>query len=285
MKVVYYFYNRQTGSITNLTTNESYEREFDPPLRPAFLLPVPYFSQVGPGADANCNDCGAAAGLMVLKAYNNALNMNVDQFYKSANPAGQNMPLWIGQIRAVLSANGVATEYKVAFDESMLFNCLRQRKPVIALFKYGTLVEKGLTQFTNFKGAHFSTIIGMDAGYVYVHDPYSTEKKGEARAFPIDTFWIAWKDSVLDSNPDRAGFYPTLGIGEVPLAIPDVMYKIKITCNAQRIRSGPGENFEPPLDLLPRNTILTVFEEKGKWGRVGAGRWIYLGSPFNAKVP
>lgn len=270
--------------ITDLTTNQSYDQQFEPPLRPAWLLPVPYFSQVGPGADANYNDCGAASGLMVLKAYNSAMNMNVDQFYKAANPAGQNLPLWIGQVRAVLTSNGINTEYKVAFDESMLFNCMRQKKPVIALFKYGTLVDKGLTQFTNFKGAHFAVLVGMDAGYVYLHDPYSTDKKGEARPLPIATFWQAWKDAVLDNNPERAGFYPALGIGEVPIAIPGVLYKIKITCNAQNIRSGPGENFEPPIDLIPKNTILSVYEEKNGWGRVGVGRWIFLGAPYNAKV-
>src|SRR5512136_908479 len=186
--------------ITDLTTNQSFEQEFDPPLRPASLLAVPYFSQVGDGANQNTNDCGAAAGLMVLKAYNNALAMNVDQFYKAANPSGQNQPLFIGQVRAVLTANGVPTEYKVGFDETMLFNCIRQKKPVIVLFKYGTLVAKGLTQFVNFTGAHFSTAIGMDGKYIYLHDPYSTEKKGEARPIPIDVFWQAWKDAVKDNN-------------------------------------------------------------------------------------
>jgi hypothetical protein len=183
-----------------------------------------------------------------------------------------------------LTANGITTEYKVAFDEAMLFHCIHQRKPVIALINYGTLVEKGHTQYLNFKGAHFVVAIGMDAEFVYIHDPYSTNKKGEARAIPIDNFWQAWKDAVKDTNPDRAGFYPTLGIGEVPVVVPDGLYKIKITCNAQRIRSGPGENFEPPIELVPRNTVLTVYEEKGTWGRVGVGRWIYLGAPYNARV-
>ncbi|MFH0880992.1 MAG: papain-like cysteine protease family protein, partial [Lentisphaerota bacterium] len=174
--------------------------------------------------------------------------------------------------------------YKVAFDESMLFNCLRQRRPVIALIKYGTLVDKGLTQYLNFKGAHFVVVIGMDTEYVYIHDPYSTNKKGEARAISIEAFWQCWKDAVKDSNPDRAGFYPSLGIREVHGVIPPDRYQIKITCNAQRIRSGPGENFEPPIDLVPRNTVLTVYEEKGSWGRVGVGRWIYLGAPYNTRL-
>jgi hypothetical protein len=271
--------------ITNLATNESFDQEFEPPLRPASLLPVPYCSQLGVGADQNGNDCGAAAGLMVLKAHDKGLIMNVDQFYKEANPTGVNEPLWVGQVRQVLTTHTITTEYKAALDESMIFNCLRQRKPIIALIKYATLVDKGLTQFTNFRGAHFVVIVGMDAGYVYVHDPYATGTKGEARAIPIDTFWQAWKDAVLDNNPDRAGFYPTLGIGEIPIVIPGALYKIKITCNAQRIRSGPGENFEPPIDLIPQNTVLTVYEEKGKWGRVGVGRWIYLGAPYNVKLP
>jgi hypothetical protein len=271
--------------ITNIATNESFDQEFEPPLRPAFLLPVPYFSQLGEGANQNGNDCGAAAGLMVLKTHNRNLVMNVDQFYKEANPTGANEPLWVGQIRQVLTAHAIVTEYKVGFDETMLFNCLRQRKPVIALFKYGTLVDKGLTQFTNFRGAHFAVIIGMDAGYVYVHDPYATEKKGEARAFPIDAFWQSWKDSVQDNNPDRAGIYPTLGIGEIAIVIPGALYKVKISCNAQRVRSGPGENFDPPIDMLARNTVLTVYEEKGTWGRIGVGRWIYLGAPYNVKLP
>lgn len=269
--------------ITNLATSESFDQEFDLPLRPSYLLPVPYYSQVGEGANQNSNDCGAASGLMVLKAHKSNLVMNVDQYYKAANPTGVNESLWVGQVRQVLSSNGVATEYKVGFDELMLFNCLRQRKPVIALFKYGTLVDKGLTQFTTFRGAHFAVIVGMNTKYIYLNDPYSTEKKGEARAIPIDVFWQSWKDAVQDSNPERAGFYPTLGIGEIPIEIPGALYKIKITCNAQRVRSGPGENFEPPVDMVYKNTVLTVYEVNGKWGRVDVGRWIFLGPPFNAK--
>jgi uncharacterized protein YvpB len=270
--------------ITNTTTNESFDQDIDRPLRPAQLLPVPYFNQVDAGATANNNDCGAAAGLMVLRAYDRTKEMDVDHFYKEANPVGHNDPLWVGQIQSVLSSHWISTEYKVAFDESMLFNHLRQRKPVIALIKYATLVDKGLTQFADFRGAHFVVVIGMDAQYVYINDPYATKSKGEARPIPIDIFWQAWKEAIQDNNPDRAGISPTLGIGEVPIVIPGALYKIKITCNAQNVRSGPGENFVPPIDLAQRNTILSIYEEKGAWGRISAGRWIYVGAPFNTKV-
>ena len=270
--------------ITNLTTNVSYEQEIVPPLRPATLLPVPYFPQLGLGADANHNDCGAAAGLMVLKAHDPALAMTVDQFYKEANPTGHNDPLWVGQVRAVLSTHSVSTDYKALFDEMIVFNCLRKRQPIIALFNYGVLVDKGFTQFTGFKGAHFAVIIGMDSANIYLNDPYSTESKGEARAIPIDIFWQAWKSAVNDGNPERVGFFPTLGIGEIVIVPPGALYKIKIICNAQRVRSGPGENFDPPIDLVSKNTILSVYEEKNGWGRVVAGRWLFLGAPFNTKV-
>ena len=270
--------------IIDLITNDQYDVELNTPLRLAFLLPVPYFPQVGVDADEHCNDCGAASGLMVLRAYKGDVQMTVNQFYKEANPLTQNDPLWVYQIRNVLSAHGVPTEYKAPFDDALLFKMVREQKPVIALINYGRLVDGGLTQFTNFKGSHFVVVVGMDAGYIYVHDPYHSDGKGEACAFPIDLFWKAWSDAIKDGNPDRAGFFPSFGIKEAPPIAPMALYKVIITCNAQYIRSGPGENFEPPIDIYPHGKVVTVFEEKNGWGRISDKQWLFLGAPYNQKV-
>ena len=77
--------------------------------------------------------------------------MTVDDFYAEANPGRKNEPLWVSQIRAVLTAHGIATDYKNPFDDALLFKCMREHKPVIALINYGRLVENKLTEFTNFK--------------------------------------------------------------------------------------------------------------------------------------
>ncbi|MCS7011397.1 MAG: C39 family peptidase, partial [Anaerolineales bacterium] len=253
-------------------------------LHPVHLLPVPYVSQMGPGADTNRNDCGAACGLMVLKAYKPDISLTVDAFYRQANPNGRDEALWVGQIRRVLSAYGIQTEYKGALTETVVFQLLLQKKPIIALIHYGTLVDRQLTQFTNFRGGHFVVIIGMDTHYIYVHDPYSTERRGEAAVYPISVFWQAWRDATRDFNPAFVGFYPTFGIGEQPVEQDNSLYRIRITCNAQRVRSGPGVQYNPPLRLIYRDTVLPVYEEKDGWGRIGPGEWVYLGPPYNTVV-
>lgn len=273
-----------TYLITNLETNESYEREVFSRLHPVHLLPVPYFSQLGIGADQNRNDCGAASGLMVLKAYKPNVQLTVDDFYRLANPNGRDDPLWVGQIRNALKAHGLTTEYKHSLTEAMVFNLLLQKRPVIALVHYGTLVDNNLTQFRNFRTGHFVVLIGMDTNYIYAHDPYSTERRGEAMVYPINVFWQAWRDAVKDQNPFCAGFYPTVPLGEPLPGQDNALYRVRITCNAQRVRSGPGVNYDPPVRLVYRNTILPVYEEQNGWGRVGTGEWIYLGPPYNEVI-
>jgi len=270
--------------ISDLSTNETFEKELDTPLRPATLMAAPYFSQQGAGASDNNNDCGAAAGLMVLKAYKPETEMTVDDFYAEANPGRHDEALWVSQIRSVLAGHGIATDYKDPFDDALLFKCMREHKPVIALIKYARLVENGLTEFTNFKGAHYVVIVGVDPGYVYVNDPYYDFPKGAASSYPIDIFWKAWADATLDGNPDRSGIFPLVGIGEVVPPDPAPLYKVKIICIGQRVRNGPGDNFDPPIDLLKNGLIVPIFEERDGWGRIGFKRWIFLGEPLNEKV-
>jgi hypothetical protein len=270
--------------ISNLDTKESFDKELDYPLRPATLLQAPYFSQLGPGADANMDDCGAAAGLMVLKAYKPELVMTVDDFYSEANPNRKNEPLWVSQIRAVLTAHGIATDYKNPFDDALLFKCMREHKPVIALINYGRLVENNLTQFSNFKSSHYAVVVGVDPGYIYVNDPYYTGTKGEASAYPIDIFWKAWTDATLEGNPDRSGIFPLIGIGDPVLPDPPPLYSVKIICIGQRVRSGPGDNFDPPVDIIPNGKIVPIFEECDGWGRIHGKNWIWLDPTLNRKV-
>ena len=269
-------------SITNTDTNETIARDLNTPLRPAYLLPVPYSSQVQAGAGAHTEDCGAASGLMLLKAYNPDTILTVDQFYNEANPGGEDIGLSNGQIISVLTAHGLSTERKQPFDDGQLFECLRQRKPVIALIHCGPLFENHLTEF-NFTKAHFVVIVGMDAGYIYIHDPYHDDNKGEAVAVPIDVFWQAWDQAGLDNNnPVRSGFYPIYPIGEVPFTAP--LYKIKELCpNYQRVRNGPGENFDV-VDSLANGKIVGVYEEKNGYGRISTNLWVYLFHGLNKKV-
>jgi hypothetical protein len=276
-------------SVTNLTTNESYQTELNTPLRPVNLLPVPYFSQLGVGADEHNADCGAASGLMVLKAYKD-VTMNVDQYYDQASLDPDRTkadPLSINEVRSVLTLNGITTEYQVPFEQDMLFRCLQELKPVIALIKYATLRDAGLTERKDFGGAHFAVIVGMDTKTIYVNDPYCTGDKGAARPYPLDIFWKAWIDVGNDPkwpNPERAGFYPTYGIGQGPEEKESAnIYKVKIL-QTLNVRSGPGVNFDPPIGQLPPNTVVTIFAEKNGWGEIASNRWIRLGPSYNVKV-
>lgn len=252
------------------------------------LLPVPWISQLGLGADANRNDCGAASGLMLLRAYHPVPSMTVDEFYKLAHPGEVNTPLYLGEIAAALSSQEAPVEVRYGLEAPDLYDFLRRRRPVIALIHYGTLVEQTLTQFSDFMGAHFVIVVGMDIERVYIHDPYTTTLEwGQALAVPVDLFETAWTaDPMQDGNPLGAAIVPLRGIGEIPVTPPAALFSVQIVCNAQYVRSGPGMN-HPVETVAYKGAVLPVYGVSGEWGQVGGGRWLWLdktGKNLNKQV-
>ncbi len=75
------------------------------------ILPVPYISQLGTGAEQFTNDSGAAAGVMLVRAYIDKTITPNDFFNQSGQHA--DYPLSFTQIANALSANGVSAELRV----------------------------------------------------------------------------------------------------------------------------------------------------------------------------
>jgi hypothetical protein len=182
-------------------------------------LPVPHYSQILAGALAHKNDCGPTSGKMDAGAFSLALEMTVDQVYDAMQPSGD-VPIFIGQIQTWLAAQGIQNDLMNLTTIEAVFDLLYQRRPPIALIHYGTLVNAHLTQRSDFLGAHYVVITGMDIESIYIHDPYRTDESGTHQPIPIATFMQAWREASLDQNPQFAAIVPRLPIQDLSKPVP-----------------------------------------------------------------
>jgi len=237
----------------------------------ASTLPLPYISQVGPGADNHRNDCGAAAGAMLVEAYTGQA-ITPDEFYRKTGLSGDRY-LSAYQIMNVMKDLGVnATWYK---DLTLpdLYSFLIRKRPVIALISYATLRTVVKTE-SSFTGPHFTPVVGMDVSNVYIHDPLWKEDGGKAMAVPINGFNRAWASSgEVNPNIHYGAIVPTAGIGEPQTS----MYQAKVTATWLNVREGPDASYPTIGPALRYGEVVTVHEEEGKWGRIGPSHWIHLG--------
>jgi hypothetical protein len=264
--------------VQNVDTNESTEyNNWSTAFKPVTLLPVPYLSQIGAGAELHRNDCGAACAVMLLRAYTNT-TMTSDQFYALFNISGDPY-LSVPTLRAAMGKMGLLTGFKAGLMMADLFNTLATGKPVIVLIRYKTLEDAGLTE-RHYEGPHFAVGVGMDSKYIYLHDPlYTRPSDGEAHAYPLDLFWKAWKDVALDPqypNPERSAIIPAVGLGyrmERPVVV-NILFL--------NVRSGPSLTSKV-AGSLKKGQVVYVTREVNGWGEIGTDRWIYL--PYTRLVP
>lgn len=294
--------------VINTATNET--KTYDVPvLRPAGILPIPYVSQLGPGADKYSGDCGGACSTMILRGYNPASDMTPDKFM-SQSGKGTHDFLSIADIQNGLARNGVQTDYRANMQSGDLFSYLVQQKPMVMLVNYGVLVNAGTTERKDFKGPHFFLAVGMDNKYVYVHDPYCTGINGEARPYPYQLVMDAWARGAEQGNPNNAGVMPRFGLNQAPPPPVNIgtsnssgtggvsgssntkpLYKVKVIHAGGwvNIRSGPGIGYADIGDVVTGETR-DIFEERTEtgstnlWGRIGPGQWILVRSDTAVKV-
>ncbi len=256
--------------VENLDTGQVTEYSWSTAFRPEVLLPVPYVSQIGAGADAHNNDCGAASAIMLLGAYFN-LKITPDEFYFKYGIAGDPF-LSVVQLRNAMGSLGLLTDFKAALTMQDLFAALAAGKPPLVLLRYKVLEEAGLTE-KHFDGPHFAVVVGMDIKNVYVHDPlYTNPEIGCAHAYPLDMFWKAWKDVVNDTsfpNPERSAIIPTAGIGF------RLSRSVRISQVSLNIRSGPGSSYAV-IGKAKVGDLFDVTREMSGWGEIGENRWLAL---------
>lgn len=256
--------------LLDLDTNQSTDLEQATALRPVTLLPVPYVSQLGIGADAHRNDCGAAAAIMLLRAYLGSV-MTPDEFYTRFKIPGDAY-LSIPQMRNAMGSLGLLTDMRASMALQDVFNTISTGKPLIVLFRYRILSAAGLTERA-FEGPHFAVAVGMDCKYIYLHDPlYTNPAVGEAHPYPLDLFWQAWKEVANDPanpNPERAAIIPTAAIGF------RLTRKAKITAQSLYVRSKPSVD-GTVVGTLKLNDLVEIRREISGWGEIGDNRWISL---------
>jgi hypothetical protein len=248
--------------VEKLETNEVKEYNLPTPLKPVSLLPIPFVSQMGPGADAHRNDCGAACAVMLLKAYLGK-RMTPDEFYTKNGLQGDSL-VSVAQIIDGMSRQGLLSESRPGLALANLFTYLAMGKPLIALLRYKTLKDAGL---------NFVVVIGIDSKYVYVNDPlFEDPIDGEARPYPFDLFWTAWKDIANDPKypaVERLAIIPSSVIG------PAHLRAVRVTASFLNIRSGPGSQY-PTVGSLKKDAVVNILREYYGWGEIGDKRWIAL---------
>lgn len=272
--------------VENLDTNEVKEYNWNTAFRPVVLLPVPYVSQLGAGAQDHSNDCGAASAVMLLRAYLN-LDMTPDEFYTRF--AIQWDPyLSVPQLRDAMGSLGLLTDFRTNLSLQDLFAFLAASKPVITLLRYKVLEEAGLTE-KKFEGPHFAVAVGIDSKNIYLHDPlYTNPADGEAHAYPLEVFWQAWAEVGSDPsfpNPARSAIIPTGGIGF------KLARRVRVKIPSLNVRSGPGTG-NPVVASLKKDQVVEITHEIVGWGQISAGspqgianQWISLAYTSPADLP
>ncbi len=261
------------------------------------LLPVPYVSQLGAGADEFHNDCGAASGAMLIDMYLDE-HVDPDDFFKET---GQTIDQYLSatQLIKVLAARGIDMEWRENMTLTDLFEVLAMGRPPIVLFNYGALRERiGQTENVTFNGAHFGVMIGIDTRNVYLHDPLWTkaddQSDGAAIAIPHADWMYIWTQAKRDQNPPCSALVPVEG----PQAIGGIkeMYQVRIVSrNGLKVRSAPYVSLgtDTGQGVAYKDVVRIWAEEKDKegnlWGAITISRkkWIamtYQGITFAEKI-
>lgn len=252
---------------TGLETEISLETAF----RPLTTLPVPFVSQAGPGADSRQNDSGAAAAVMLLRAYQSNSAFTPDVFSaRFALPADTHFNLT--QLRAALASLGLSTESRAGLNMQDLFAFLAASKPVLAALRYQTLAEAGFAEYGP-GGPHFVVVVGLDIRQVYLHDPRcAAAAEGAARAIPLDVFWRAWSETASEAQapiPERSALIPTNALGF------RLARRAKVKISSLNIRKAPALN-AALAGTLRKDQVVEITRELNGWGEIPGVGWILL---------
>jgi hypothetical protein len=247
-----------------------------------YFLIIEYVSQLLNGALEHNNDCGSASSLMLLRTYNLAKDVTVDQFYNSIHPSGDTA-LSVGDMQTKMASYGLKNVWKIGNTVEQLYGYLRNRLPALCLIHYAPLVDAGVTEKTGFRGAHYIVSTGIDLDSVYINDPYRTDSKTNV-AVPITVFQNAWSQCSLDGNPQNGCIIPTLPIQDLSVTPPPPSGTAYIVnANLLNVRSTPNSSSSANIiGQLPNGTRVYIDNISGDWGHFAYmtqfpnGGWVYM---------
>jgi hypothetical protein len=225
----------------------------------ANILPVPYVSQLGAGADQFTHDSGAAAGAMLIRAFTDKV-ITPDAFFTQTGQHAD-LPLSFTQIANTLSANGVVVELRGAMKLADLALILSSTRPALIMVKQTVLQQAGLTPET-YTGPHYMVAVGLDVKYVYVHDPLRKDVSGQAQPIPWITLYQAWS---LGQGYERAGLVPRQ----------QLIRRVKVTAATLNARQQPNAN-ATITGLVHLGDSFEITIQKDGWGKINDISWINL---------
>jgi hypothetical protein len=225
----------------------------------ASILPVPYVSQIGSGADKFNNDSGAAAGAMLVRAYT-AQGINPDDFF-TLSGVKEDAALTLSQINTTLATYGVSVELRSALKLGDLALAIASGRPVILPVKYEILKNASLVPGSD-PATHCLVAVGLDVNNIYVHDPLHHEASGQASFLPWLVFHQAWSQA---AGYDRAALIPRQSL----------LRRVRVTASNLNIRSQPDPNASI-AGAVKLGDAFEVTAQKNGWGKIGEGKWINL---------
>ena len=223
------------------------------------ILPVPNISQMGGEADPSTNDSGAAAGVMLVRAYIDQ-NLTPDNFYHQAGKSAGS-PLSFTQILNAMGVNGVPVELRSSLKLSDLSLILFSGRPVIVPLRLALLEKAGLSP-EKFEGPYYVVVVGMDVKQVYIYDPLKKDNTSQAQGIPWLTFYQAWTQA---HGYERAVLVPRQ----------QLVRRVRITATSLNIHEQPGES-NNAIGKVELGDLFEITTQRNGWGKIGEGRWINL---------
>jgi len=226
---------------------------------PSFL-PVPYVSSVGEDATLISNDSGAAAGVMLARAYIEK-NITPADFSDQTGENAEN-PLSFTQIMNALGVIGVQVELRSNLKLADLPLILFSGRPVIAPIQQSVLHQAGLTPET-FTGPYYVVVVGMDVKHVFIHDPLRKDTSGQAQGVDWLTFYLAWSQA---QSYVRAVLVPRQ----------QLVRRVRVTASLLDLYEQPGGGDASRAGTASLGDVFEVTAQKNGWGKIEKDRWINL---------
>ena len=250
------------------------------------ILDFPYVSQLEDGARKYNNDCGAASGVMLIRAYNNDFAFTVDDYYQETGQR-EDKYLDYSQIMKVLQNHKIPSTRKIYLKLNDLEQFIKEKRPPIVLFFYKKLLgRKRIKPHKQFKGDHFAVLVGIDDKSVYLNDPLWPGTQGKNFQIPRDIWLEAWENK--DENGQRnkpfqaiIPDYPvdTAEVKPIEINSEDSIKMQVVYSKGMNIRSGPGSNYAI-VGSQDYEDYVMVYKKQTKgndvWGYLGEGKWVAI---------
>jgi hypothetical protein len=224
------------------------------------ILPVPYFSPLIKETGEFRTDAGAAAGVMLVRAYGNTSITPEDLYHQTGQAADH--PLSFTQIMNALAVNAVAVELRSNLKLVDLPLILFSGRPAITPIKQTILQQAGLAP-EQFSGPYYVVVVGMDMKQILIHDPLRVDNTGQALRVPWPTFYQAWTQS---EGYERAVLVPRQ----------QLVRRVRVTSNLVDVYRQPVGVEASLAGTASLDEVFDVTSQKGGWGRIGEDRWINL---------